>query len=388
MIDRVHFENFKSLADVTIDLGRFTVLVGPNGCGKSSVLQGIDLLSQTGIPRGRDAGLGRFDVTFSGPTSPLRLAGDELMPMVFVVRRLDDGRPVTLEVRFDFEPTEPYSASVKVVLDDPGEHIETTLPAQIDLHRETARRLLNDERVRRFASCVYLRLDASRMVETSIPADESPRMRFDGAGLASVLAWMKGAAEDELAAITTALAQVVPGVRRIRTLRARVTDKEMERLDVEGQPIWRTVDKTSMGDRFEVVFANGFPVPADLLSEGTVLALGLLTKLHEPQRPRLVLLDDIDRGLHLSAQAEMVKRLRAILDREPDLQIVCTTHSPYLLDLFAPEEVRVMAIDAERRTHVRALSDHPDIEKWKIGTQTGELWATLGESWVLEAGGG
>jgi hypothetical protein len=31
MIDRVHFENFKSLQDVTIDLGRFTALVGPNG---------------------------------------------------------------------------------------------------------------------------------------------------------------------------------------------------------------------------------------------------------------------------------------------------------------------------------------------------------------------
>lgn len=40
MIDRVHFENFKSLQDVTIDLGRLTALVGPNGCGKSSVLQG------------------------------------------------------------------------------------------------------------------------------------------------------------------------------------------------------------------------------------------------------------------------------------------------------------------------------------------------------------
>lgn len=46
MIDRAHFENFKSLQNVTIDLGRFTALVGANGCGKSSVLRTMYLLSQ------------------------------------------------------------------------------------------------------------------------------------------------------------------------------------------------------------------------------------------------------------------------------------------------------------------------------------------------------
>jgi len=65
MIDRIHFENLKSLASVTLDLGRFTALVGANGCGKSSVLQGLHLLSQTGLKKPADrnkglGGLGRF----------------------------------------------------------------------------------------------------------------------------------------------------------------------------------------------------------------------------------------------------------------------------------------------------------------------------------------
>lgn len=226
------------------------------------------------------------------------------------------------------------------------------------------------------------------MSETTVPEDESPRTEYDGHGLASVLAWMKGAAEDELAGITTDLARVVPGVKRIRTLREKVSKRDMERITIDGQPVWRPVDSTLLGDRFELEFSNGASIPADLLSEGTVLALGLLTKLREPGRPRLVLLDDIDRGLHLAAQGELVAILRDILELQAGLQIVCTTHSPYLLDLFKPEEVRVMALDSARRTRVRALSEHPDIEKWKFGTQTGELWATLGEAWVLEAGGG
>src|SRR6202042_2792082 len=41
MIHRVRIQNFKSLRDVSIDLERFTVFVGANGSGKTSVLEAI-----------------------------------------------------------------------------------------------------------------------------------------------------------------------------------------------------------------------------------------------------------------------------------------------------------------------------------------------------------
>lgn len=43
----------------------------------------------------------------------------------------------------------------------------------------------------------------------------------------------------------------------------------------------------------------------------------------------------------------------------------------------------MLALDSERRTHARPLTEHPDFGKWKFGTQTGELWAALGEDWVI-----
>ncbi len=46
MIKSVRVVNFKSLATVTIPLGRFNCLVGMNGAGKSTVLQALDFLSQ------------------------------------------------------------------------------------------------------------------------------------------------------------------------------------------------------------------------------------------------------------------------------------------------------------------------------------------------------
>ncbi|MER0244953.1 AAA family ATPase, partial [Streptomyces sp. HSW2009] len=41
----LHVENFRSLRDVTIPLGPLTVLVGPNGVGKSNVLKVFDFLA-------------------------------------------------------------------------------------------------------------------------------------------------------------------------------------------------------------------------------------------------------------------------------------------------------------------------------------------------------
>jgi predicted ATPase len=310
--------------------------------------------------------------------------------MVLGMRHVDgDELRVTIRVVETFDP--PGATEFEVVI-GPDQPIACAVPPSDASARSRSWQdvfeTLDHPRVRKFASGGYLHLDATEMARTSVPEDERPHMGSDGRGLASVLAWMKGAAEDELAEITADLRRVVSGVKRIRTLRERVTHRRMEKLDIDGQPVWRPIDEAQLGDRFELEFDDGSAIPSDLLSEGTVLALGLLTKLREPGRPRLLLLVDIDRGLHLGAQVKLVQVLRDLMKLDPELQIVCTTHSPYLLDLFEPAEVRVLALDGERRTHARPLTEHPDFGKWKFGTQTGELWAALGEEWVLAGAAG
>ncbi|WP_437751709.1 AAA family ATPase [Sorangium sp. So ce1389] len=47
MIQQVSFTNFKSLRRVDAGLERFTVIVGPNGSGKTSILDGLRYLAQT-----------------------------------------------------------------------------------------------------------------------------------------------------------------------------------------------------------------------------------------------------------------------------------------------------------------------------------------------------
>ena len=43
MIKKIEIKNYKSVENVAFDLGRFNLLIGENGCGKSNVLEGIAL---------------------------------------------------------------------------------------------------------------------------------------------------------------------------------------------------------------------------------------------------------------------------------------------------------------------------------------------------------
>ena len=41
MIDSIRIRNYKSIVDLTLELGRFNVIIGTNGCGKSNILEAI-----------------------------------------------------------------------------------------------------------------------------------------------------------------------------------------------------------------------------------------------------------------------------------------------------------------------------------------------------------
>src|ERR1700678_808580 len=45
MIREIRVKNFKSIVDLTLELGRITVLIGANGSGKSNILEAIALAS-------------------------------------------------------------------------------------------------------------------------------------------------------------------------------------------------------------------------------------------------------------------------------------------------------------------------------------------------------
>ena len=45
MISELQISNYKSLHDLTLEVGRFNVFIGENGCGKSNLLEAIALVA-------------------------------------------------------------------------------------------------------------------------------------------------------------------------------------------------------------------------------------------------------------------------------------------------------------------------------------------------------
>jgi predicted ATPase len=184
-----------------------------------------------------------------------------------------------------------------------------------------------------------------------------------GAGLHAALANMAVHNPDSWQALQANLQRIIPSIRGLRHTKTANLN----------QPA---------GLLFDTVGADS--LPAEQVSEGTLLVLGLLAALHAPGRPSLVLLDDLDRGLHPKAQRELIALLRGLLETNPDLQLIATTHSPYMLDCMAPNEVRMTFLGDDGATVCAALATHPKYEKWKDEMTPGEMWSLFGEKWLVE----
>lgn len=387
MITRVSFENFKALKKLDVDLSRLTLLVGRNSSGKTSILQGLLLASLVGVPwEGEGATTTvRLGMIFRGASDPRRLMTLPGQGPMRIALTDEGGRTLSVEATPPAAGEWPDIPRFTVALSG-HEPPSITVPASdFDITKPLA--FLNSPEVRSFGSATFLHLDARAMVQPSMAALQRPSLLRDGSGLATVLSYFASAEREVLDAVTADLKRVVPQVRRIGTEPVAVTRQVQERVSVRDQAMMVPIQEQVPGNAFFVEMDTGRRIPADLLSEGTVLTLGLLVALRHPTCPRIVLADDIDRSLHPEAQAELVRCLRAILEQRPELQVVCTTHSAYMLDHVALDEVRVMRLDEHGHALCRPLSDHPESQRWRNMLRTGEFWASIGDDWILPAQG-
>jgi predicted ATPase len=131
-------------------------------------------------------------------------------------------------------------------------------------------------------------------------------------------------------------------------------------------------------------FTNALDIPASRVSEGTLFALTVLVAVASSEGDTAILIDDIERGLHPKAVKDLIRVLREIQKITPNLQIIATSHSPYVLHELEPKEVRVVNFDPELGTLVARLEDYPDFDKWRNEMTPGEFWSFVGEDWVTE----
>lgn len=387
MIKLARFTNYKLLRAVEIPLRRLNVIVGANGVGKSSVLEGLHQLLQLGSQRHAGDGYvnGRAGVQFAGELAPsvlcthtsVNLATAEIAPFLGLEVESDQGTRFRLQA---FSQTSARQPTPFVLwLEGNGKQLCTDFSGP----HEQQQVLFDEASSQQLGAVIRLRLDASALAEPHYSEEPRPRIEYEGTGLASVLQYLQGARDETIEKIEGDLRAVVPGARRVRSLPARIPKSEKIRISVNGKETTTEQVREVTGARFEVEWEGAGWIPSTHLSEGTLLTLGLLTMLNW-NPPRLVLLDDIDKALHPVAQRAMVEFLRQVLDRHSQLQVIATAHSPFVLDALEPEEVLVAGRVAPGSSQIRPLKDHPSWAKRADYLKPGEFWSAVGEDWITE----
>ncbi len=323
MIAAVRFKNFKALRATAVKLAPFNLVLGPNGSGKTSLIQALlRLRTLAGLPvasaqdLAAKSGSGpQIEFEFAAPYADIRVTlgcnADELVCNLLVV-----DHPSGAEARW-----EELRAKLKTIRAYLFDHYAMAVPAK---------------------------------------AGEGTELASNGGNLAAVLGAWREKTPAAFTALEAEFCRLMPEFAALE-LRPR-----------EGGLV-------ELGAR--LVAEGGHFVAAENLSQGTLYQLAILTLAFAPRPPAVVCLEEVDRGLHPRSFREVCDALYRLsypqdagMERAP-VQVVTTTHSPYFLDQFRehPEEV-VLASKRGAEATFERLADRTDILDLMKETHLGDLW--------------
>jgi energy-coupling factor transporter ATP-binding protein EcfA2 len=334
MIECIEFKNFKALRKTTLGLTPFTLLLGPNGSGKSTVLQALqsvkyvdpqpyESMLSVGVAPEPDSGL------IPIPETPGAV-------QILLKWKLD-GQTATTRVIWIGNRSE------RKHLDGQGQ--ELTPPASTRMDE-----LVGGTRI------FYLEASA---IAAPVHLQPNAEMADNGADFPGVLERLRDEDPERFEALNKEVGHWLPEFDRI-----------LFDTPSPGQKAFAL--RTRLGKH---------KIPAWQLSQGTLLSIAMLTLAHLPSPPVFVGLEEPDRGLH----PRLLRHLRDAMYRlsypescgelRPAVQVLATTHSPYLLDLYRdhPEEV-VLARKVGLNVQFERLSERPDFEEILGDAPLSEAW--------------
>lgn len=333
----VRIENFKSIADQTVELGDLTVLIGANGSGKSNFL-GAFRLARAAL----DDRLPQYVADRGGADRLLRHG-----------RKHSDG----ISVDFKVDGPEPKSDAWWKLRLTPNDNDGFSI-AEADELWVAGDRLTGDA-PRPVRPGVISGLRAYHFDDTSPSAhvkrtakvDDDLFLRSDGENIAAVLYLLERQYPDVLAVVESTIRMVAPFFGRF-VLTPRPGAKQFIRLQWEEQGS-------------EAYFG------VSDLSDGTLRFICLATLLLQPHPPPLIIIDEPELGLHPAAIHLLASMLRSAAF---DSQIIVATQSVTLVDEFTPEQIVSVDRYPADGASVFRRHDSPSLAGWLEHYSLGELF--------------
>lgn len=337
MITQVRFQNFKALKNAELKLGAFNVIVGPNGSGKSSVLQALEAFAE---PH-------RIDYLKAITVDSVP---DEEIKIIIPMAQSGVIKEAGLSIRPQNAKSYFWGDSNNCIYFDINQIPKALNPPQINKGHELK---MLFERFKVYS------LEASSLWQ-SVDSRNVTTLNRDGKNLAGALTHLRDKDEDAYNNLRAEFQRWIP---------------EYDSIGFENdQNGYRQITLRQKNSR-QVISASQ-------VSEGTLLALALLTIVHQPIPPVLVGLEEPDRGLHPRLLRELRDALYRLsfpsdfgIKRTP-VQVVVTTHSPFFLDLFKehPEQVIIAEKQCDGTATFKNLSDDPQLRELIGDAPLGEVW--------------
>lgn len=375
MLEKLILHNFKShkSTELNFDNSRLHGIVGKNSAGKTSVLQALHYLSMITNTS--------FEKIFKYDRSPqfITTIGEKNMS-VTASGYWENQKNCQVSYRLENKNTNNWIAKLSWNIDgNKSSWTNEKLYGSYSYSPQDPPLPSNF-----FKPTVYLKLIASNLAKPAYSEEITPRVEFDGSLLAPTLDFIRDEAPDKFQLIEEKLSRIVPNVRKVGIKRAKVRVIRKRLIEVDGKSISYEETQEMTGQEVVLDMNTGERIPAHAISEGTMLTLGLLTVLMNPNQPNLVLLDDVEQGLHPQAQRELMTVFKEIIAENPNLQIIFSTHSPYIIDALAPSQVHILNNSKSGFTIAKRLDENPDVVWAKETLTTGEFWDAEGEDWVVE----
>ncbi len=336
IVRAIHFKNFKALRKATLRLGRFTLIVGPNGSGKSTAMDAFNFVRS---PQKYEFGR-------------IVTAGLEKHPDITVEVSIDWTRPKS-DLHQSYQPEVVTKAGWRHQGNSfhffGPEH--TKLIGGID---QTTISLVNEI----LSGTRFFSFDAQALAQP-VHTHPHPELAPNGANLAAVLDALTDSDPERFEALNQELQRWLPEFDRILFETPGQGQKQFLLRTLAGRHRYRASD----------------------LSHGTLKALAVLTLAYLPDPPPIVCFEEPDRGIHPRLLREIRDGMYRLAfpenysETRPPVQVIATTHSPYLLDLYKehPDEVVIAHKDGEG-VHFERLSEKPNISEVLEGAPLGDVW--------------
>ncbi len=398
MIQQIRIQNFRSLKDVTLDLQQVNLLIGPNNSGKTNVLKALVFFGEIINSRVTES-------DFERNLSKRNLNS------VFDFSLLVDHFPIQFSVNYEDVNDDLSSTFIfwEILIKSQNQYKgiigfrRSQEPiAKVGLHSYDKKEELNkqffyyytfdksdDDLEDDYDRNAYAELKTSRVFLKKIFGNLSinkpnPETFSSSSDIKSV---------SRMDADGSNIVPFLFGLSQNYKKKFKQLEEDLKRCVGDIVSVATPPDPAENG-KLKLKFFDAYDNDywADEVSEGVLYFLAILCIIHQPDPPKLLLLEEPEKGIH-------PRRIREVMDfifnlaQEKGIQVIMTTHDTYVVDQFADIPEAVFVFDKkDGATEVKNLQKDVIEPADKLSEENGlpptNYTRGLGEHWAAGFLGG